>query len=165
VTGPAPVVELRLLTHRPEAMVAWWAALLGGSPRTLDRRTTAIPGPHLHAVIEGSQIALDYHPEASGVTAVNLRPGDREAVRRAVNRLGQLGSHPFRATGSAGEVALWYRDPNGTQVALNWATAEDGARAAGEGLPEELDVRRVLRDIDDQHGRPAAPGTTTQRGG
>ena len=81
MTGPAPVLELRLLTHRPEAMVAWWAALLGGLPQVLDGRTTAIPGPHLRAVIERSQIALDYHPEASGVTGINLRPGDRETVR------------------------------------------------------------------------------------
>lgn len=68
----APVVGLRLLSFRPKEMVAWWAALLGGRPQSLNSRITAITGLSLRVVIEHSQIALPYHPEASGVTVVNL---------------------------------------------------------------------------------------------
>ena len=38
----AQAVELRLLTHRPEEMTEWWAALLGGAAQPLNARMTAI---------------------------------------------------------------------------------------------------------------------------
>ena len=114
----APVVELRLLSYRPKEMVAWWAALLGGRPQSLNSRMTAITGLSLRVVIERSQIALAYHPEASGVTAVNLILGDVPVVQRMLNRLARLGSVPERATRERGAIALWVRDPNGIDVAL-----------------------------------------------
>lgn len=143
----APVVELRLLTHRPEEMAAWWAALLDATPQSQDVRTTAIAGVCLRVVIERSQIALDYHPEASGVTAINLALGDLQQVHRTVNRLAQLDSHCYRATRQAGVTALWFRDPNGTDVALYLPTAVANRAAEVGTLSEELDPNTVLAYI------------------
>ena len=102
----AQTVELRLLTHRPAEMTEWWAALLGGAPQSLNAWMTAIHGDSLQVVIERSGIALDYHPEASGVTAINLALRDVQAARPALNRLSKLGSQPHRATGQPGVTAL-----------------------------------------------------------
>ena len=90
----APAVELRLLTHRPEEMVEWWAALLGGAPQPLNSRMTTVTGRCLRVVIERSQIALDYHPEASGVTAINLTLGDVADARCHPEPVGAMGSEP-----------------------------------------------------------------------
>jgi hypothetical protein len=142
----APVVELRLLTHRPQEMAAWWVALLGGGPQSLNSRMTAITGLSLRVVIERSQIALDYHPEASGVTAINLTLGDMQEVHRVLNRLARLGFAPYRATRNPDAIALWLHDPNGTDVAL-CLPAPPASRTANEDiLADELDVKAVLAD-------------------
>ena len=140
----APVVELRLLTHRPQEMVAWWAALLGGGPQSLNARMTAITGPSLRVVIERSQIALDYHPEASGVTAINLDFDDKQEVDRTLNRLVPLGFTPHRATRDRGVIALWLRDPNGTDVTLCLPASPGNLTADADISPEELDDKAVL---------------------
>lgn len=157
VTSPA--VELRLLTHRPEEMATWWAALVGSTPRSLNARMTAVTGAGLGVVIERSQIALDYHPEASGVTAISLTPGDLHVLGLMVNRLAQIGSRPYRATTQAGMTALWFRDPNGTDVALclptDPPTPAGRDRAAAGGLADEMNPDDVLAYID---GRQPATG-------
>ena len=146
----AQAVELRLLTHRPGEMTEWWAALLGGAPQSLNARMTAIHGDYLRVVIERSQIAFDYHPEASGVTAINLALSDLQSARPALNRLSQLGSRPHRATGQPGVTALWFRDPNGTDVALHLPVAI-GHRASAAGVwPDEVDPKDVLAYISSQ---------------
>ena len=98
----------------------WWRggpALLGGGPQSLNSRMTAITGLSLRVVIECSQIALDYHPEASGVTAINMTLGDTQEAHRALNRSARLGFTPHPATHNPDAIALWLRDPNGTDVA------------------------------------------------
>ena len=115
----AQTVELRLLTHRPAEMTEWWAALLGGAPQSLNAWMTAIHGDSLQVVIERSGIALDYHPEASGVTAINLALRDVQAARPALNRLSKLGSQPPRATSQPRVTALWFHDPPGTDITLH----------------------------------------------
>ncbi len=148
----APVVELRLLSYRPNEMTAWWAALLGGRPQSLNSRMTAITGLSLRVVIEHSQIALDYHPEASGVTSVNVILGDVPAVHAILNRLARLGSVPERATREPGAIALWLHDPNGTDVALSLPSPCARSTAEADVLAEELHVDAVLADIG--HGTP-----------
>jgi hypothetical protein len=143
----AQTVELRLLTHRPAEMTEWWAALLGGAPQSLNARMTAIHGEYLQVVIERSPIALDYHPEASGVTAINLALRD---VQAALNRLSKLGSHPYRATGQPGVTVLWFRDPNRTDVALH-LPVPIGHHATAAGVwPDEVDPKDVLAYINSQ---------------
>ncbi len=150
--GAAPVVELRLLSYRPEEMEAWWAALLGGRPQSLNSRMTAITGLSLRVVIERSQIALAYHPEASGVIAVNLALDDVRVVQRVLDRLSRLGAIPQRATREPGAIALWARDPNGTDVGLYLPSPRAPFTAEADVLPEELPVNAVLDDIS--RGRP-----------
>jgi hypothetical protein len=154
----ATVVELRLLTYRPKEMVAWWAAVLGGRPVTLNSRMTAITGLSLRVVIEGSQIALAYHPEGSGVTAINLVRVDVQVVQLTLDRLARLGSVPQRATREPGGIALWMRDPNGTDVALYLPSHTAGCTAETDLLPDELQVDAVLADISRRrpvNGHPA----------
>jgi len=143
-----PIVELRLLTHRPEEMERWWSAMLDCTPRRLSSRTTAITGRRLRLVIERSQIAYDYHPEASGVTAINLTFDNVSAGHRTLNRLACLGSRPHRATREAGVTALWLRDPNGTDVAVRVPAPVVHPVTEAGALPEELDVNEALADID-----------------
>jgi catechol-2,3-dioxygenase len=126
-------------------MAAWWAALLDVEPQSPNARTTTITGSCLRVVIERSQIALDYHPEASGVTAINLALGDLREVHRTVNRLAQLGSHPDRATRHGEVTALWFRDPNGAEVALYLPAAV--ANHAADVLSEELNPKTVLAHV------------------
>ncbi len=156
----APLVELRLLTHRPEDTESWWAAMLGGTPRRLSSRTTAITGRRLRLVIERSQIAYDYHPEASGVTAINLMFDNVSAGHRTLNRLACLGSQPHRATRETGVTALWLRDPNGIDVTVRLPAPIVGAGVEADALLEELDVDAALADIA---GRRSATDHGPQR--
>jgi hypothetical protein len=143
----APVIELRLLTHQPKEMERWWAAMLDGTPKPLGSRMTAITGRRLRLVIEHSQIAYDFHPEASGVTAINLAFDNVSTGHHTLNRLARLGSQPHRATREAGVTALWLRDPNGTDVAVRLPAPIVSAPEA-DALSEELDVDAALADID-----------------
>lgn len=155
----APVVELRLLSYHPKEMVAWWAALLGGRPQALNSRMTAITDLSLRVVIERSQIAFAYHPEASGVTAVNLVLADVLVVQPMLERLARLGSVPQRATRGPGATALWVRDPNGTDVALYLPSHSARLTAEADVLPEEVDVNAVLAAI----GRGRRHMSSTER--
>jgi hypothetical protein len=124
---------------------------------------TAVTGRRLRLVIERSQIAYDYQHEASGVTAINLTFDDLTTGHRTLNRLALLGSRPRRATREAGVVALWLRDPNGTDVAVRLPApdfrTDPDAGAETDALPEELDVDATLADIDDR--RPVDDHRTT----
>lgn len=146
----AQAIELRLLTHRPSEMTEWWAALLGATPQALNARMTAIDGDTVRVVIERSPIALDYHPEASGVTAINLALRDVRAARGPLNRLRTLGSQPHRATGHPGVTALWFCDPNGTDVALQLPVAIGHHITAAGVWPDEVDPGDVLAYINSQ---------------
>jgi hypothetical protein len=150
-------VELRLLTHRPEAMVAWWVALLDGAVRPVSARITAVTGTSLRVEVEHSQIALDYHPEASGVTAINLLLDDVLAVRQTLNRLARQGIEPHRATRNSGEIVLWLRDPNGTDVTVCLPAPDAHVPAEADALPEELDVKALLVDISNQTNERTHP--------
>jgi hypothetical protein len=144
----ARIAELHLLTYRPAEMITWWTALLGGHTHALGARTTAITTDAARVVIEHLDIALDYHPEASGVTVISVSPGDANALRDTVNRLADIGSHPHRATRHGGVTTLWFRDPNRTTVTLPLSTI-DSTEATGTDLfPDDLDPDAVLQTLD-----------------
>lgn len=142
--GPS-ITHLRLLTHRMTSMVAWWSALLGEQARTLNTRTTAITTPTLRVVIERSEIALDFHPEASGVTAIGFAPDGDRPGQDTLDRLAALGSFPLRATRHSGVTRLWFRDPNGMNVTLELPSSDVGDDTAL--FPEELDLDAVLTTL------------------
>jgi hypothetical protein len=168
MTIAAPLVELRLLTHQPKEMETWWGAMLDGTPRPLSSRTTVIAGRALRLVIERSQIAFAYHPEACGVTAIGLTFEDLPTVHRTLNRLADLGSRPHRATREAGVTTLWLRDPKGGDVAVRMPPPAIHPAAEACGPPEELDVNETLADIDhhqreDPAGHAPSPADSAQR--
>ncbi|MEE6179351.1 hypothetical protein [Mycobacterium sp. 050134] len=144
-------ISLRLLSHRPLEMAAWWSALLGESPKPFGAKTTVVTSARLRVVIEGSQNALDYHPEACGVTAITLVYGALEDIRETVRRLGQQNAHPYRATRQGGVTALWFHDPNGTDVALCRAVDDVHLEVNPDEWPEELDPDAVLADKQPPH--------------
>jgi hypothetical protein len=143
----AQAIELRILTHQPEQMVTWWAALLGSTPRSLGSRATIVTTGALQVVIETSHIALDYHPEASGVTAISLIVGDAPTARHALRRVAELNCQPYRVTQVAGVMRFWLRDPNGTDVAVCLPSPTVGADLEADARPEELEVRTALSDL------------------
>jgi hypothetical protein len=159
VPDTEPRVELRLLTHEPDDMAAWWAALLGGSPRARSARVTEITGLRLRVLIERSHIALDYHPEASGVTGIHLVFDDAPAARPTLTRLAALGAHPHRATADTDSVVLWLRDPNGTDVGLRLAGGVPGFDIRGD----EVDPQAVVATIN--RPEPAAAPPSRDRPG
>jgi hypothetical protein len=146
-TTPPSIAELRLLTHRPGPMIAWWTALLGAPAQTLNSRVSAIRSAAATVVIERSDIALDFHPEASGVTVIGVAPGSHAAVAAMVCRLAELGSHPHRATREVSQTCLWYRDPNGADVTVQ-VPGSAASGTAAEGLfPDEVDPHAVLTGL------------------
>lgn len=153
---PAHIAELHLLTYRPAETVVWWAARLGRRKRAL----TAISADAVSVVIEHLDIALDYHPEASGVTVVGVSLGDANALRDTVNRLAAIDSHPHRATRHGGVTALWFRDPSGNTVTVP-LSATDPTEATGSDLfPDQLDpgaVRQTLDGVCQGHRRGPNP--------
>ena len=128
-------------------MISWWAALLGGRPQTLNLRMTAITGFSMRVVIERSQIALAYHPEASGVIGVNLVLADVQAVQPMLQRLARLTSLPRRATREPGAIALGCAIP----TAPTWpCTCRHPLPASPQKWTcclEEVDVNAVLAAI------------------
>ncbi|BBX62706.1 hypothetical protein MSAS_18800 [Mycobacterium saskatchewanense] len=144
----APLVELRLLSYRPAEMAAWWSALLGVQPHPVTAKLTTVTAARLGVVIERSQTAFDYHPEASGVTAINLTFDEPDDIRATVDRLAGHNSHPYRATRQGAVTALWFRDPNGTDVALSLPSGNAGPDVNLAEWPDELDPDTVLADTE-----------------
>lgn len=146
-TATPIIAELRLLTHRPEPMIAWWSALLGATAQTLNARTTCVASATVRVMVERSETALDYHPEASGVTVIGIAPGSAAALRDTVGRLVELDCRPYRATRDGDQILLWYRDPNGADVTVQ-TPDRDGTRDGAGGLfPDEVDPAAVLRRL------------------
>lgn len=110
--------EIVLLTHEWAAMRTWWGALLGAEPRTVGRRTAVVEAAGLRVVIEHSDIAMNANPEVAGVISLTVTVPSATAGRDALTRLAVIGSRHHRATDDASGVRLWFRDPNGTDVAI-----------------------------------------------
>ncbi|MCV7354325.1 hypothetical protein [Mycolicibacterium fluoranthenivorans] len=150
---------LHLLTYRPEPMVTWWAALLGvEQPDPPRARVTTLSALTLTVLIERSDIALDYHREACGVTWIAVGLHDATASLTVTHRLAVIGSHPHRATLHPGYTRLWYLDPNGADVALDIAIDMAGATpAAATGddplFPDEVDPADVLAQLRERASR------------
>jgi hypothetical protein len=113
----------------------------------LNTRMTVIAAGAARVVIQHADIALDYHPEASGVTVIGVSPGGEAALRDAVNRLAASGSRPHRATRRDGVIALWFRDPNGTIVTLPLRHAATVEAPTTDLFPDELDPTGVLQSL------------------
>ena len=147
MTGTAaPTVHL--LTYRPEQMLTWWAALLGVPDPPRGRgRTAVLCSPTINIVIERSDVAVDYHREACGVTTIAVTPAGPADAVTTIDRLARLGSSPHRATVHAGFIRLWYRDPNGADVAVDLRSVDPVDGPYDPLFPDELDPQVVVAGL------------------
>ncbi len=135
--------EIVLLTHEWDSMRTWWATLLGVDPRTVGDRTAVIETARLRVVIEGSDIAMNANPEVAGVISLTVSAHSAIAALDTHNRLVAIGSRHHRATNDASGVRLWYRDPNGTDVAIRLPFDADANNRPGQEIDPDHIVTRL----------------------
>jgi catechol-2,3-dioxygenase len=140
--------EVVLLTHEWAAMQTWWAALLGADPRTVGRRTAVVETAGLRVVIEHSDIAMNANPEVAGVISLTVSAPSATAGRDALSRLSAVGYRHHRATDDAGGVRLWFRDPNGTDVAIRLPFDADPNNRPGQEIDPDHIVTRLYAVAD-----------------
>ena len=134
--------EIVLLTHQWDSMRAWWGALLGVEPRTVGHGTAVVETAGLRIVIEHSDIAMNANPEVAGVISVTVSVSSVIAALDTHTRLVKIGSGHHRATNDAGGVRLWYRDPNGTDVALRLPLDAVTTNRPGQEIdPDQIVIR------------------------
>ena len=132
--------EIVLLTHQWDSMRAWWGTLLGADPRIVGHRTAVVETAGLRIVIEQSDIAMNANPEVAGVISVTVSVSSVIAALDIHTRLVAIGSNHHRATNDAGGVRLWYRDPNGTDVAIRLPIDADTNNRPGQ----EIDPDHII---------------------
>jgi hypothetical protein len=132
--------EIVLLTHEWDSMRAWWSTLLGADPRTVGHQTAVIETAGLRVVIEHSDIAMNANPEVAGIVSLTLAPTSAMDALDTHRRLVAIGSRHHRATNDASGVRLWYRDPNGTDVAIRLPIDA----GANDGLHQEIDPDHIV---------------------
>lgn len=135
--------EIVLLTHQWDSMRAWWGTLLGVDPRTVGHRTAVIETAGLRIVIEHSDIAMNANPEVAGVISLTVSASSVIAALDTHTRLVAIGSRHHRATNDAGGVRLWYRDPNGTDVAIRLPIDADTNNRRGQEIDPDHIVTRL----------------------
>lgn len=135
--------EITLLTYEWEAMQLWWSALLGVAARTVSLRTAVLETDDVRVTIERSDIAMHANPEVAGVISLTLSAPTPEAALKMHDRLAAIGSRHHRATEDAGGVRLWYRDPNGTDVAIRLGFGAVPANRPGQEIDPDQVVGRL----------------------
>ena len=136
------VDEIVLLTHDWESMRAWWGALLGVDPRTVGQQTAVVETPGLRVVIEQSEIAMNANPEVAGVISLTVSAPSAIAALDTYKRLIAVGFRHHRATDDVSGVRLWYRDPNGTDVAIRLPFEADANNRRGQEIdPDHIVIR------------------------
>jgi hypothetical protein len=150
-----PLDEIVLLTHEWDSMRAWWGALLGVDPRTVGHRTAVVETAGLRIVIEHSDIAMDANPEVAGVISLTVSAPSATAALDTHLRLVAMGSRHHRATNDAGGVRLWYRDPNGTDVAIRLPFDADANNRPGQEIDPDQIVTRLQAAVRSANQAPA----------
>ena len=135
--------EIVLLTHEWDSMRAWWGALLGTDLHAVGPRTAVVETAGLRVVIEHSDIAMNANPEVAGVISLTVSAPSAIAALDTHRRLVAIGSRHHRATNDAGGVRLWYRDPNGTDVAIRLPIDADANNRPGQEIDPDHIVTRL----------------------
>ena len=135
--------EIVLLTNEWDLMRAWWGTLLGADPHTVGHRTAVVETAGLRVVIEHSDIAMNANPEVAGVISLTVSAPSVIAALDTHLRLLAIGSRHHRATNDAGGVRLWYRDPNGTDVAIRVPIDADTNNRPGQEIYPDYIVTRL----------------------
>jgi hypothetical protein len=137
------VDEIVLLTHHWESMRAWWGTLLDADPRIVGQGAAVLETAGLRVVIEHSEIAMNANPEVAGVISLTLSAPSAVAALDTYERLLAIGSRHHRATNEVSGVRLWYRDPNGTDVAIRLPIDADANDRPGEEIHPDHIVTRL----------------------
>ena len=135
--------EIVLLTHEWESMRNWWGTLLGAEAHTVGHRSAVVETAGLRVVIEHSEIAMNANPEVAGVISLTITAPSAIVALDALRRLAAIGSRHHRATNYAGGVRLWYRDPNGTDVAIRLPFDADRNNRPGQ----EIDPDHIVTQL------------------
>ncbi len=135
--------EIVLLTHEWDSMRAWWGALLGADLHAVGHRTAVVETAGLRVVIEHSDIAMNANPEVAGVISLTVSTPSAIAALDTHRRLVAIGSRHHRATNDASGVRLWYRDPNGTDVAIRLPIDADANNRRGQEIDPDHIVTRL----------------------
>ena len=135
--------EIVVLTHEWDSMQAWLGALLGADPRIVGHRTAVVETAGLRVVIEHSDIAMNANPEVAGVISITVSAPSVIAALDTHRRLVAIGSRHHRATNDAFGVRLWYRDPNGTDVAIRLHFDADANNRPGQEIDPDHIVTRL----------------------
>jgi hypothetical protein len=134
--------EIVLLTHEWDSMRAWWGALFGTDLHAVGPRTAVVETAGLRVVIEHSDIAMNANPEVAGVISLTVSAPSAIAALDTHRRLVAIGSRHHRATNDASGVRLWYRDPNGTDVAIRLPIDADANNRPGQEIdPDHIVIR------------------------
>ena len=149
------VDEVVLLTHEWESMRAWWGTLLGADPRTVGQRTAVVETAGLRVVIEHSDIAMNANPEVAGVISLTVSAPSAIAALDTHKRLVAIGSRHHRATNDTSGVRLWYRDPNGTDVAIRLPIDADANNRPGQEIDPDRIVTRLQAAAESAKEVPA----------
>ncbi len=112
------VEQVRFVTYRWEAMHRWWSTMLDSTFTPTGSRTAIAEGPQLCVVLEHSPIAMNASSEVAGIASITVSAPSVAAAVGTVDRLAALGSATIRATDDRLGVRVWYRDPDGCDVAL-----------------------------------------------
>jgi hypothetical protein len=135
--------EIVLLTHEWDSMRAWWGTLLGADPRIVGHRTAVVETAGLRVIIEHSEIAMNANPEVAGVISLTVSAPSVIAALDVHERLVAIGSRHHRATNDATGVCLWYRDPNGTDVAIRLPIDADASNRRGQEIDPDHIITRL----------------------
>jgi hypothetical protein len=135
--------EIVLLTHEWDSMRAWWGALLGADPHTVGHRIAVVETASIRVFIEHSDIAMNANPEVAGVISLTVSAPSAIAALETHMRLVAIGSRHHRATNDAGGVRLWYRDPNGTDVAIRVPIDADANNRPGQEIDPDHIITRL----------------------
>jgi hypothetical protein len=147
--------EIVLLTHDWDSMRAWWRTLLGAAARTVGRQTAVIETAGLRVVIEHSDIAMNANPEVAGVVSLTVAASSAIDALDTHTRLLAIGSRHHRATNDASGVRLWYRDPNGTDVAIRLPIVADANNQHGHEIDPDQIVTQLQAAADSTKEMPA----------
>lgn len=134
------IEQIRLVTYRWEAMQRWWSALLNVDFTPVGARTAIAEGPSLCVALEHSPITMNASSEVAGIATITVSASSVVAASATVDRLSALGSAPLRATDDLLGIRVWFRDPDGCDVAIRLPFYP----AASNPLNTEVDPLHIL---------------------
>ena len=86
---------------------------------------------------------MNANPEVAGVISLTVSAPSAIAALDTHRRLVAIGSRHHRATNDASGVRLWYRDPNGTDVAIRVPIDADANNRPGQEIDPDHIVTRL----------------------